>query len=118
MHIVLEFPAKVFVQWGAIAQEIVPYLAQRGVRRDEICSVLDRLKTRWEQLGPASPHDAGAVSLLGDDAAHDPRRQEESVLYVSRHWRSQPARMLIESALADYQRLMSAADPAQDEAPE
>ncbi|MGI4846454.1 MAG: hypothetical protein ACRYF7_24440 [Janthinobacterium lividum] len=91
MQAVLQFPAKVFVQWGAIAQEIVPYLAQRGAKRDEICAVLDRLRTRWEQLEP-------------DDAAEVSRQLEEGEPYVSRHWRSQCARMLIESALADYQR--------------
>ena len=104
MHAVLEFPAKVFVQWGAIAQEIVPYLAQRGVTRDEICAVLDRLRTRWEQLDPAPPGNTGAALLDGDEAAAASSQLEEGELYVSRHWRSQSARMLIESAMLDYQR--------------
>ena len=104
MNTVLEFPAKVFVQWGAIAQEIVPYLAQRGVKRDEIPAVLDRLRTRWEQLDPALP-DAADTPLLDRAEADEASRQlEEGELYVSRHWRSQSARMLIESAIADYQR--------------
>jgi hypothetical protein len=104
MHTVLEFPTKVFAQWGAIAQEIVPYLAQRGVKRDEICAVLDRLRTRWEQLDPAPPGNPGTALLDGDDVAEVSSRLEEGELYVSRHWKSQSARMLIESAMADYQR--------------
>ncbi|VXB97748.1 hypothetical protein [Massilia sp. 9I] len=105
MHIVLEFPPKVFVQWGAIAQEIVPYLVQRGVKRDEISAVLERLKTRWEQLDPALPDTPDAGLLDGDMGTKAARqREEDGELYVSRHWKSQSARMLIESALADYQR--------------
>ncbi len=104
MHIVLEFPAKVFVQWGAIAQEIVSYLVQRGVKRDEIPDVLDRIRTKWEQLDPALPDTAGTTLADGDKATEVSRQLEEAELYVSRHWRSQSARMLIESAMADYQR--------------
>lgn len=104
MHIVLEFPAKVFVQWGAIAQEIVSYLVQRGVKRDEIPVVLDRIRTKWEQLDPALPDTTGTTLADGDKAAEVSRQLEEGELYVSRHWRSQSARMLIESAMADYQR--------------
>lgn len=105
MHIVLEFPPKVFVQWGAIAQEIVPYLVQRGVKRDEIPAVLERLRIRWEQLDPALPDTPDAGALVGDRGSEAAtQRDEEGELYVSRHWKSQSARMLIESALADYQR--------------
>ncbi|MEW6369835.1 MAG: hypothetical protein AB1584_02785 [Pseudomonadota bacterium] len=104
MHTVLEFPAKVFVQWGAIAQEIVPYLVQRGVKRDELPAVLDRLRTRWEQLDPALRNAADTPLRDGDEADEASRQLEEAELYVSRHWRSQSARMLIQSAMADYQR--------------
>lgn len=105
MHTVLEFPPKVFVQWGAIAQEIVPYLVQRGVKREEIPAVIERLRTRWEQLDPdlpATPDTGLPDGDRGEEAAR--QREEEGELYVSRHWKSQSARMLIESALADYQR--------------
>ena len=104
MHTVLEFPAKVFVEWGAIAQEIVPYLTQRGVKRDEVCAVLERLRTRWEQLDPASPQAEGVALIGGEEAAECAMQLEEGELYASRHWRSQPARILIESAMADYLR--------------
>lgn len=105
MHIVLEFPPKVFAQWGAIAQEIVPYLVQRGVKSDEIPAVLERLRTRWQQLKPALPDtpDAGLADADREREAAT-QREEEAELYMSRHWKSQSARMLIESALADYQR--------------
>lgn len=103
MHTILEFPAKVFVQWGAIAQEIVPYLAQRGVKRDEIGAVLARLRARWEQQDPALSDTTGAA-WPEDAATHLSCQLEEDESYVSRHWKSQPARMLIESAMLDHQR--------------
>lgn len=105
MQAVLEFPSKIFIQWGAIAQEIVPYLAQRGVRREEICAVVERLRARWEQLDSA-PSGPGTEIETPDvpDTAQVPGSLEERAMNVSRHWRSQPARTLIESALDDYQR--------------
>jgi len=104
MQTVLEFPAKVFLQWGAIAQEIVPYLAQRGVKREEICAVIDRLRTRWEQLDP-SPSGATVLALIGKDKAADSSgKRGKYGMHASRYWRSQPARALIESSLADYKR--------------
>lgn len=104
MNTILEFPAKVFVQWGAIAQEIASYLAQQGVKRDDIPAVLDRLRTRWEQLDPAFLAAVDTALPDGDEADEASRQSEEGALYASRHWRSQSARMLIESAMADYQR--------------
>lgn len=103
MQTVLEFPAKVFAQWGAVAQEIVPYLTQRGVKRDEICAVLERLRIRWEQLGPASTHETDTAWISGDDAACS-MLPDERAFYVSRHWRSQSARMLIAEAMTDHLR--------------
>jgi hypothetical protein len=104
MHTVLEFPAKVFVQWGSIAQDIASYLAQRGVHREEIVAVLDRLRARWEQLEPPPPGATGIAFLDADTATEASAKLEEGEVYASRHWRSQPARTLIESAVADYQR--------------
>ncbi|MGI4717337.1 MAG: hypothetical protein ACRYGO_00275 [Janthinobacterium lividum] len=104
MHTVLEFPTKVFVQWGAIAQEIVSYLAQRGVKREEIPAVLERIRKRWEQLAPALPDTPDTALPVGDEAVQAARQLEEHELYISRHWRSQSARTLIESAMADYQQ--------------
>ena len=105
MNTVLEFPSKTFVQWGAIAQEIVPYLAQRGASREEIRGVIERVRIRWEQLEQASPgHGADTGIVDQHEAAQAPGEQEEHDIYVSRHWRSQPARTLIESAGADYRR--------------
>jgi hypothetical protein len=46
----------------------------------------------------------GIVFLDADTAAEASAKLEEGEVYVSRHWRSQPARTLIESAVADYQR--------------
>ena len=104
MHTVLEFPAKIFSQWGAIAQEIVPYLSQRGVKRDEICAIVDRLRIRWEQLAPAPPG-AAVLALIGRDKTEDSSgKRGEHGMHPSRHWRLQPARVLIQAALADHQR--------------
>ncbi len=103
MNNLLEFPSKTFSQWGAIVQEIVPYLAQRGASKEEIRAVVDRVRIRWEQLERAAPwHGAG----IADEHAAAPasKAEEEHELYISRHWRSQSARTLIESAGADYQR--------------
>ncbi|MGG7604022.1 hypothetical protein [Massilia sp. BKSP1R2A-1] len=105
MKNVLEFPSKTFVQWEAVAQEIVPYLAQCGASREEICAVIERVRFRWEQLEPASPgHGAGAAAVDAHDTVPASGELEEHGIYVSRHWRSQPARTLIESAGADYRR--------------
>lgn len=105
MNTVLEFPSKVFNQWGAIAQEIAPYLARHGAKKEEIRAVVERLKTRWEQLESA-PTGSGTVIEMPakPGAAEVSGSLEESDRYVSRHWRSQSARTLIESAMADYQR--------------
>lgn len=94
MNMLLEFPSKTFVQWGAIAQEIVPYLAQRGAKKEEIRAVIDRLRTKWEQLEVLDKSEAAEIA--GSLEEHD--------IHVSRHWRYQSARTLIESAMADYQR--------------
>lgn len=105
MKNILEFPSKTFIEWGAIAQEIVSYLSLRGASREEICAVVERVRIRWEQLEQASPADrAGAGSVDAHDAVQASEELEEHDIYVSRHWRSQPARALIESAGADYQR--------------
>jgi len=103
MNKVLEFPSKIFLQWGAIAQEIVPYLAQHGASREEIRAVIDRVRIRWEQLELASPGNRAGIDDE-HEAAQASGEQEEHDIYTSRHWRSQPARTLIESAGADYQR--------------
>jgi hypothetical protein len=104
MDKVLEFPTKVFVQWGAIAQEIVPYLAQRGARREEICAVIDRVRIKWEQLELVQSGRARGVELSDQPEIADVSlSQEEGDRYVSRHWRSQSARTLIESAMTDYE---------------
>lgn len=104
MHTVLEFPAKIFSQWGAIAQEIVPYLSQRGVKRDEICAIVDRLRIRWEQLDPAPPGTAVLALIDRDKTAVPSGKRRGHGLHRSQPWRLQPARALIEAALADYQR--------------
>lgn len=105
MHPVLEFPSKTFIQWGAIAQEIGPYLAQRGASKEEIRAVIDRVRIRWEQLEPrASAQDPGPPTADDHDAAQASGKPEEHDIYASRHWRSQPARTLIESAGAEFQR--------------
>ncbi|MCA1855212.1 hypothetical protein LE190_04645 [Massilia oculi] len=102
MHTVLEFPAKVFGQWGAIAQEIVPYLVQHGVKRDAIPAILERIRARWDQSAPPAAPRAALSDC--DEAARASGQWEEGELYASRHWRSQSARTLIESAMADYLR--------------
>ncbi len=105
MPAVLEFPSKIFIQWGAIAQEIVPYLAQRGIKREEISAVVERLRTRWEQLEPARSGQGTDITALDAAAAAEASvGLEERALFASRHWRSQPARTLIEAAMADYLR--------------
>ncbi|RZA34507.1 MAG: hypothetical protein EOP92_15330 [Lysobacteraceae bacterium] len=104
MQAVLEFPSKIFTQWGAIAQEIASHLAQRGIKRDEICAVIERLKARWEQL-ESVPSSQGADTETSDgfETGQAPQAREDRDLFVSRHWRSQPARTLIEAAMADFQ---------------
>jgi len=104
MQTVLEFPAKIFLQWGAIAQEIVPYLSQRGVKCEEICAVVDRLRIRWEQLDPALSGTTVLALIDRDKTSGSSGKRGEHGMRASRHWRSQPARALIESSLADYQR--------------
>jgi hypothetical protein len=107
MDKIIEFPSKIFSQWGAIAQEIAPYLAQRGANKGDIAEVIGRLKTRWEQLevvpavgqqtvtGPAARESVAGITSLVD----------ENNLHASRHWKSQSARAMIEFAFADYRRL-------------
>jgi hypothetical protein len=105
MNKVLEFPSKIFVQWGAIAQEIVPYLAQRGAKREEIRAVIERLRSKWEQHESAPPcHGSAAEFSDAPGTAEASASLEEGSMYVARHWRTQSARALIEAAMADYQR--------------
>lgn len=105
MNNVLEFPSKIFFQWGAIAQEIVPYLAQGGANKEEIRAIVDRLRIRWEQQEtPPAAHDAGVELSRRCDDDEATEELEARDLYVSRHWKSQPARTLIRFAMADFQR--------------
>lgn len=105
MNNVLEFPSKVFLQWGAIAQEIVPYLAQHGAKKDEIRAVIDRLRINWEQLEAVPAAHDGGVAWSGSQLSEETSEElDEHSVYVSRHWKSQTARTLIRFAMADYQR--------------
>ena len=105
MEKVLEFPTKVFAQWGAIAQEIIPYLGQRGAKREEIYAVIDRLRIKWEQSELAPSGDATDVEISDtrETVALSGNLREHGT-HVPRHWKSQSARTLIESAITDYER--------------
>jgi hypothetical protein len=105
MNKVIEFPDKVFPQWGAIAQAISAYLRHLGATNAMSAEIVVRLQVRWEQLGvplalpslrlipellPGEQYEVSKVGLNGQD------------MQVSGHWKSESARTLLELARLEY----------------
>jgi hypothetical protein len=105
MNNVIEFPDKVFPQWGAIAQALTAYLRHLGATHAESNEIVVRLRARWEQLGiplalpslrwipellPGEQYEVSKVGLNGQ------------AMQISRHWKSESARTLLELARLEY----------------
>lgn len=105
MNNVIAFPDKVFPQWGAIAQALSAYLLQLGATNAQSREIVVRLQARWEQLGvppalpflrlipelrPGEQYEAGKAGLEGRS------------MQLSRHWKSENARTLLELARLEY----------------
>jgi hypothetical protein len=105
MNNVIEFPDKVFAQWGAIAQALTAHLRHLGASNGESREIVVRLQARWEQLGipPALP----ALRLISEPL---PTEQNDvtklalrgEAMHISRHWKSASARTLLELARLEY----------------
>lgn len=107
MNNVIAFPDKVFPQWGAIAQAIVAYLRHLGATNGEAKEIVGRLQARWEQLGVVQP--AAALRLIpestdGEGSEASQAARAEQAMQVSRHWKSENARTLLEFAKLEYQQ--------------
>ena len=105
MSILLEFPARVFPEWGALAQEMTVALYSAGATPTEIRAIVDRLQKRWEPHGVA--HATGEAEVAPDGGGLDDRifGLYEHELYLARHWKTQSAKVLIALAVIEYRRL-------------
>lgn len=55
---VIAFPAKVFREWGPIAQALGRYLGSLGATGGEASDIIDRLQLKWLQYGLPLTHPA------------------------------------------------------------
>jgi hypothetical protein len=46
---VIEFPKKIFGQWGAIAQEIISLLRSAGANKMQADLIVERMRMKWHQ---------------------------------------------------------------------
>ena len=108
MNVVLAFPNKVFVEWGAVAQELGSYLTLLGATKPQAREIIGRLQRRWETLGaplglqglrsiPKPPADEQGAAAKAAGNGHD----AGPVSY----WKSQHLRTLLELARREYQQL-------------
>jgi hypothetical protein len=106
MSNIIDFPERVFHEWGAIAQELVPYLKSLGASKAEAQKIIDKIKAEWERLGTPAASDSPAVAFN--------RRFREKTSLVTppfdirktqsgRHWKLESARTLIALAKFEYQ---------------
>jgi hypothetical protein len=106
MNNVIEFPHKVFQQWGAIAQVLTPYLQLLGATKADAQEIIIRLKLQWEQLGVAP----GASILRSvpaplTDEQNAPGKEISKVkaLHTTPNWKSQNVRTMLEFAKLEHQ---------------
>jgi hypothetical protein len=103
---IIDFPEKVFPEWGAIAQELVPYLKNLGATKEEIRQVIDKVRGRWDQIDPPPASDSLPVAFI--------RKSDEGLppstppfgtrrAHGARHWKLENARTLIALAKFEYQ---------------
>jgi hypothetical protein len=105
MKNVIEFPDKVFPQWGAIAQVLTAYLRHLGATNAESKEIVVRLQVRWEQLGVplALPSLCLIPELLpGEHYEVSKVGLNAQAMQISLHWKSENARTLLELARLEY----------------
>jgi hypothetical protein len=106
MSKIIDFPERVFHEWGAIAQELAPYLKSLGATKAEAQKIIDKIKAEWERLGTPAASDSPDVAFK--------RRYREKMSLVTppfdlprvqagRHWKLESARTLIALAKFEYQ---------------
>jgi hypothetical protein len=107
MNNVIEFPDKVFRQWGAVAQVLTPYLCLLGATTAEAREIISRMQVRWEELGvPLSlPALRSVPKPLPDrqDAATKGTPGEQA-MQTSPARNPENARTMLEFARLEYQR--------------
>lgn len=107
MDNVIEFPDKVFPRWGAIAQALSVYLRHLGATNGESREIIARLQANWEKTGV--PLALPALRLIPapqsdeEDALAKGELKGQAAL-ISRHWKSENARTLLELAKLEYDR--------------
>ena len=106
MNNVIEFPDKVFHQWGAIAQVLTPYLRLLGATKADAQEIITRLKLQWEQLGVA-PGPSTLRSVPGP-LAHEQNATREDIPKVKAvrtppTWKSKNVRTMLEFARLEHQ---------------
>jgi hypothetical protein len=106
MNNVIEFPDKVFHQWGAIAQVLTPYLRLLGATKTDTQEIISLLKLQWEQLGVApGPSTLRSVPGLPADEQNTTSKEIHKVkaMRSPQPWKSENARTMLEFARLEYQ---------------
>ncbi|KFI06699.1 hypothetical protein JN27_13535 [Massilia sp. BSC265] len=107
MNVVVEFPKKIFVQWGALAQELASSLSRLGATKAEVKEITARLQVKWEQPDtPPTPKGLCVIPSLeaGKQAAEAGPADKKRPLRTCAYWESQDARTLIELARYEYRQ--------------
>jgi hypothetical protein len=106
MNKIIDFPDKVFLEWGAVAQELVPYLKGLGANKEEARRIIDKVRGRWDQPGTPAVSDLAPVVFI---RRSDDRMSlftppfDASGLHAGRRWKSENARTLLALARFEYQ---------------
>jgi hypothetical protein len=106
MNNVIEFPDKVFHQWGAVAQVLTPYLQLLGATKADAKEIIARLQVQWEQLGvPPGPSTLRSVPGLLADEQNTTSKEVPKVKAMRnpQPWKSENARTMLEFARLEYQ---------------
>lgn len=103
---VIEFPDKVFQQWGAVAQILTPYLRLLGATKADAQEIIATLQLRLEQLGvPPSLSTLRSVPgpLADDQNATGKEPPKVKTMQAPPTWKSENVRTMLELARLEYQ---------------
>lgn len=107
MNNVIEFPTKIFRQWGPNAQALTTYLSCLGATTGEAGAIVNRLQLEWERTGlPLTGQAPQQIAKPGSNKLKYANNDgiKFHVREMPRHVGSKTARNLFELARLEYER--------------